>query len=69
MFFGCAVPPDSKKAELGSTDQESSSSAGKNTGVILEGCRVWKCVPTAISECVDIPEVPGYRFLPQISSQ
>ena len=27
--------PDSKETELGSSDQEASSSAGKNTGVVL----------------------------------
>ena len=38
MFFGCTVPPDSKKTELGSSNQEVSLSAGKNTGVVLVTC-------------------------------
>ena len=32
------VPPDSKETELGSSDQEASPSAGKNTGVVLVPC-------------------------------
>ena len=35
---GCTVPPDSKETELGSSDQEASPSAGKNTGVVLVPC-------------------------------
>ena len=35
MFSGCTVLPDSKKTELGSSDQEASPSAGKDTGVVL----------------------------------
>ena len=38
MFSGCTVPPDSKETELGSSDQEASPSAGKNTGVVLVPC-------------------------------
>ena len=38
MFFGCTVPPDSKKTELGSSDQETSPSAGKNTRIVLVPC-------------------------------
>ena len=34
-FSGCTVPPDSKQTDLGSSNQESSPSAGKNTGVVL----------------------------------
>ena len=33
-----AVPPDSKETEPGSSDQEASPSAGKNTGVVLVPC-------------------------------
>ena len=29
------MPPDSKETELGSSNQEASPSAGKNTGVVL----------------------------------
>ena len=69
MFSGCTVPPDNKEAELGSSDQEASPSASKNTGVVLVPCRVWKCVPTAISGGVDISEVPRCHSLRQMSSQ
>ena len=69
MFSGFTVPPDSKETKLGSTDQEASPSAGKNTGVVLVPCRAWKCVPTAISGGVDISKVPGCHLLRQMSSQ
>ena len=69
MFSSCIVPPDSKEIEFGSSDQEAFPSAGKNTGVVLVLCRVWKCVPTAISGVVDISEVPGCHLLRQMSSQ
>ena len=59
MFSRCTVPPDSKDTELGSSDQEASPSAGKNTGIVLVPCCAWKCVPTAISGGVDTPEIPG----------
>ena len=35
MFSGSTVLPDSKEKKLGSSDQEASASAGKNTGVVL----------------------------------
>ena len=38
MFSGCTVPPDSKETKLGSSNQEDSPSAGKNTGVVLVPC-------------------------------
>ena len=60
---------DSKETEFGSSDQESSPSAGKNTGVVLVQCCAWKCVSTAISGGVDISEVPGCHLLQQMSSQ
>ena len=69
MFSGCTLPPDSKETELGSSDQEASPSAGKNTGIVLGPSRAWKCVPTAISGGVDISEVPGCHLLRQMSSQ
>ena len=53
------MPPDSKETKLGSSDQEASRSAGKNTGILLVPCRALKCVSTAISGGVDISEVPG----------
>ena len=63
------MPPDSKETQLGSSNQEASPSADKNTGVVLVPCCTWKCVPTAISGGVDISEVPGCHLLQQISSQ
>ena len=68
MFSGCTVPPDSKEIQLGSSDQEASPSAGKNTGIVLVPCRAWKRVLTAISGGVDIFEVPGNHLLRQMSS-
>ena len=38
MFSGCTVPPDSKETKLGSSNQEASLSAGKNTRVVLVPC-------------------------------
>ena len=35
MFSGCTVLPDSKETELGSSNQEASPLADKNTGVVL----------------------------------
>ena len=58
MFSGCTVPPDSKETELGSSNQEASPSAGKNTGVVLVPSGTRKCVPTANLDDVDISEVP-----------
>ena len=63
MFSGCTVPPNSKETELENSNQEASASAGKNTGIVLVPCCVWKCVPTTISGGVDISEVPGCHFL------
>ena len=67
-FSGSIVPPDSKETELGSSDQEASPSAGKNTGLVLVPFRAWECVPTAISSGVDISEVPGCHLLREMSS-
>ena len=36
--FWCTVLADSKRTELGSSNQETSPSAGKNTGVVLVPC-------------------------------
>ena len=69
MFSGCTVPPDTKEAKLGSSDQEASPSAGKTTGIVLVPCCTWKCVLRAISGGVDISEIPGYHLLQQMSSQ
>ena len=56
MFSGYTVPHNNDN-ELGSSDQEASLSADKNTGIVLVPCLAWKCVPTAISSGVDICEV------------
>ena len=63
MFSGCNVTPDSKEAELRSSNQKNSHSACKYTEVVLAPSRGWKCVPTAISGGVDIPEVPRCSLL------
>ena len=63
------MPPDSKETELQSSNQKASPSVGKNIGVVLVSCCTWKCVPTAISDGVDISEVPGCHLLWQMSSQ
>ena len=36
--FGCTVPPDSKDTEFGGSNQEASSSAGKNIRAVLVPC-------------------------------
>ena len=63
MFSGCAVLPDSKETELGSSNQESSPSAGKNAGIVLVPFFAHGSVPTAISGSMDISEVPGCPLL------
>ena len=61
------MPLDSEKTELGSSNQEASPSARKNTGIVaLVSCHGWNCVPTVISGVVDISEVPGCHLLQQI---
>ena len=60
---------DSKETELGSSDQQVSLSAGKNTRIVLVPCHTLKCVPTAISGDVDISEAPGCLLLRQMSYQ
>ena len=62
------MPPDSKETELGSSNQEASPSAGKNTRIVLVSCHPWKCIPTAISSGLDICEVPGCHLFQQMSS-
>ena len=63
MFSGCTVPPDSKETELGSSDQEVSPSAGKNTRVNTVPCSCMEVRPYSISGGVDISEVPGCHLL------
>ena len=69
MFSGCTVPPDSKETELGSSDQETSPSAGKTTGVVLVPCSRMEVHPYSYFHAVDISEVPGCHLLQQMSSQ
>ena len=69
MVSGYIVPPDSKKIELGSSDQEASPSTGKSARVVLVPCRAWKRVPTANPGVVDISEVRGCHLLRQMSCQ
>ena len=57
MLSGSTVPPDSTETQVGSSNQEASPSAGKNSGLVLVPCRAWKCVPTAISDVVNISKV------------
>ena len=69
VFSGCTVSPDSKDAELESSNHKASPSAGTNTRVVLVPCCTWNCVPTAIFGGVDISEVPRCHLLQQISPQ
>ena len=69
MFSGCTVPPDSKDTELGSSSQDASLSAGKNTRVVLVPFSCMENVPTAISGGMNIFEVTACHLLPQMSSQ
>ena len=62
MISSCTMLPDSKETELGSGNQEVSPSTGRNTRVVLVSCRAWKCVPTAISGGVHIPDFLGVIF-------
>ena len=58
MFSGCTVPPNSKETELGSSDQEASPSAGKNTGVVLVSCSRMEVRPYSYFQ-----EVPWMSFV------
>ena len=69
MFTGCTALPDSKATEFGSSNQEASPSAGKNTGVILVSCCTYKSDPTGISSGMDISKVPECHLLRQVSYQ
>ena len=63
MIYGCTVLPISNETQVGSSEQEASPSAGNNTRVVLVPCCARKCVPTPISDGVDISEVPGCYML------
>ena len=69
VFSGCIALPDSKETKLGSSNQEASLLACKNTGIVLVPYYTWKCVPKAILSGVDISEVPRFHLLWQMSSQ
>ena len=64
--FCCIMEYCSKETKLGSSGQKDTSSAVKNTRVVLVPCSTWKCVPTAVFAVVDFPEVLGYHLLQQI---
>ena len=55
------MPPDSKETKLGSSNQEASPSAAKNTGMVLVPCHMEVC-PTAIFGGGDISEVSGVIY-------
>ena len=63
VFSGCSVPPDGKETELGSSNQEASPSARKNTEIVLVPCCTKKCVPTAIFGGKNTTEVSGCHLL------
>ena len=50
---------DSKETELGSSNQEASPSAVKNTGVVLVPFVAWNCVLTAFSGDVEFASFLG----------
>ena len=63
------MPPDSKETELGSSNQEASPSAGKNTGVVLVLCSRMEVHLYSYFKGVNISDVPGCQLLQQMSSQ
>ena len=69
MFPGCPVLADGKNTKLGSSNQEASSSAGKNTEIVLVPCHAWNCVLTAISGGANISEVPECHLVRQMCFQ
>ena len=63
MFSGCTVPPDSKQTKLGSSDQEASPSAGKNTRVVLVPCLRMEVCPNDLTQMVNFPtRIPDCDF-------
>ena len=69
MLPGCPVLAKGKDTKLGSSNQEASSSAGKNIEIVLVPCHAWKCVLTGISGGADISEVPECHLVRQMSFQ
>ena len=53
---------DNKETYHGSSNQEDSLSAGKNSRAVLVLCCTWKCVPVAIPGGEHISEIPGHHF-------
>ena len=58
----------SKETKLGSNNQYASPLAVKNNREVLVPFHTWKCVPTAISGGVDIPDALGCQLLHEVSS-
>ena len=61
LFSGCTVPPDSKETKVGSSDQEASPSADKNTGVVLVPCLHMEVFPDSYFRWC------GYFWGPRVS--
>ena len=68
MFPGSTLLAGSKETELGSSDQDTSSSAGKKTGIVLVRVSTWKYVPTVTFGGADISKLPRCHLLQQMSS-
>ena len=66
MFSGCTGLPDSEETELGSSNQEASSSTGKNTRVVLEPCSHMEVHPYSFFQWCGYV-VPGCHLLGQFS--
>ena len=69
MFSSCTAPFDSKEIKLGSSNQETTPSTGKNIRIVLLPFHAWKCFLSGIFGCVDILDVPPCHLLRQMSSQ
>ena len=69
VISDCTVPPDSNESKLGSSNQEASPSAGKNTRTVLVLSHMWKCVHIATSSSEDISDLSGGHLFWQMSSQ
>ena len=59
----------SKETKIGSSNEKAFPLLVKNNREVLVSCVPWKCVPTAISGGVDIPDVPGCHLLHRVISQ
>ena len=69
MFSGYTVLLDSKENKLGSSNQETPPSAGKNTGLVLVPFCACVSLQLAISGSVYISIVSGCHMLHQMRSQ